>query len=59
MHLFFENVVPNLVKLWSGKFKGLNAGSEDYEIDEDTLYVHIHELAPFPRGIGQGGAQPV
>ncbi|KAJ7342356.1 hypothetical protein DFH08DRAFT_632744, partial [Mycena albidolilacea] len=21
MHLFFENIVPNLVKLWSGKFK--------------------------------------
>jgi hypothetical protein len=36
MHLFFENVVPNLVKLWSGKFKGLDTGTENYEIPEDV-----------------------
>ncbi|KAF7340818.1 hypothetical protein MSAN_02111100 [Mycena sanguinolenta] len=36
MHLLFENVIPNLVKLWSGKFKGLDTGTEDYEIDEET-----------------------
>jgi hypothetical protein len=36
MHLFFENIVPNLVKLWSGKFKHLDVGSEDYEIDSDV-----------------------
>lgn len=32
MHLFFENVVRILVKLWSGAFKGLDVGTEDYEI---------------------------
>lgn len=32
MHLLFENVVKNLVNLWMGKFKGLDAGKEDYII---------------------------
>lgn len=32
MHLLFENVVKNLVYLWMGKFKGLDAGREDYII---------------------------
>jgi hypothetical protein len=32
MHIFSENTIPALVKLWSGKFKGLDVGSEDYEI---------------------------
>jgi hypothetical protein len=32
MHLFSENVIQNLVHLWMGKFKGLDVGSEDYEI---------------------------
>jgi hypothetical protein len=36
MHLFFENIIPNLVKLWSGKFKGVDSGCEDYEIDDDV-----------------------
>jgi hypothetical protein len=31
-HLFCENVIPNLVSLWTGKYKGLDTGSEDYEI---------------------------
>ncbi|KAJ7466344.1 hypothetical protein FB451DRAFT_1137915 [Mycena latifolia] len=34
MHLLFENDIPNLVAHWSGKFKGLDAGSQDYEISE-------------------------
>jgi hypothetical protein len=33
MHLFCENAAPNLVELWTGKFKGLDAGMEDYELD--------------------------
>jgi hypothetical protein len=41
MHLFFENMIPNLVKLWSGKFKGLDTGSEDYEIAEETWDIMI------------------
>jgi Transposase family tnp2 len=32
MHLLFENVVKNLVYLWMGKFKGLDAGKEDFII---------------------------
>ena len=32
MHLFLENVIPNLVKLWTGSFKNLDAGSEQYEL---------------------------
>ncbi|KAF7372602.1 hypothetical protein MVEN_00123100 [Mycena venus] len=32
MHLFFENIVKNLIDLWRGNFKGLDVGSEDYEI---------------------------
>ena len=31
-HLFLENDVPNLVDFWTGQFKGLGAGSEDFEI---------------------------
>lgn len=34
MHLFFENVVKNLVNLWMGKFKGLESGREEYIIPE-------------------------
>jgi hypothetical protein len=39
MHLLFENVVKNLVHLWMGKFKGLDAGIEDYIIPD-----HIWKL---------------
>jgi hypothetical protein len=33
MHLFFENIIPNLIKFWSGKFKG---GCEPYEISKEV-----------------------
>lgn len=36
MHLFLENVVQNLVKLWMGKFKKLDVGCEDYKISEEV-----------------------
>jgi hypothetical protein len=36
MHLFLENIIPTLVKLWMGKFKGLNVGSGNYEIAEEV-----------------------
>ncbi|KAF7334036.1 hypothetical protein MVEN_02309100 [Mycena venus] len=42
MHLFFENIIPNLVKLWSGKYKGLDTGREDYEIS-DEVWTKIWE----------------
>jgi hypothetical protein len=32
MHLLYENVVKNLVKLWKGKFKKLDDGTQDYII---------------------------
>ncbi|KAH6897835.1 hypothetical protein BKA70DRAFT_1031463, partial [Coprinopsis sp. MPI-PUGE-AT-0042] len=32
MHLLLENIIPNLISLWTGKFKGLDTGTEDYEI---------------------------
>lgn len=32
MHLFLENVAQNLIKLWIGEFKGLDTGTEDYEL---------------------------
>jgi hypothetical protein len=36
MHLFVENIIPNLVKFWSGKYKGLDCRREDYELSEDV-----------------------
>ncbi|KAG2121440.1 hypothetical protein DEU56DRAFT_713257, partial [Suillus clintonianus] len=36
MHLFLENVVPTLVNLWTGRFKGLDSGFENYEISDDV-----------------------
>ena len=32
MHLIWENLLPNLILLWTGKFKGLDEGSEFYEL---------------------------
>ena len=36
MHLLFENVVRNLVNLWMGKFKNLDAGAGDYILPSDV-----------------------
>jgi len=33
MHLIWENVVPTLVHLWTGDFKGIDEGKEEYQID--------------------------
>jgi hypothetical protein len=30
MHLIWENLIPNLLDLWTNDFKGLDAGREDY-----------------------------
>jgi hypothetical protein len=32
MHLIFENVMKNLILLWTGEFKGLDEGSGDYHL---------------------------
>ncbi|KAF9073420.1 hypothetical protein BDP27DRAFT_1381742 [Rhodocollybia butyracea] len=39
MHMF-ENIVPNLILLWKGKFKGIHG---DYEIDTDIWEQIGHE----------------
>jgi hypothetical protein len=32
MHLIWENLIPNLVSLWTGDFKGMDQGRESYEL---------------------------
>jgi hypothetical protein len=32
MHLIWENLIPNLSELWTGTFKGLDEGSEQYQL---------------------------
>ena len=34
MHLIYENLIPNLVLLWTGEFKGLDEGTEQYQLDK-------------------------
>ncbi|KZT63404.1 hypothetical protein DAEQUDRAFT_719469 [Daedalea quercina L-15889] len=36
MHLVWENVLKNLVSLWTGEYKGLDSGTEDYVLDPDV-----------------------
>lgn len=36
MHLFLENIIPALIKLWMGKYKGLDVGEGNYEIAEEV-----------------------
>ena len=36
MHLVFENLVPNLLRHYTGDFKGLDAGVESYELPKST-----------------------
>ena len=33
MHLIWENLIPNLILLWTGKFKGLDEGRESYHLN--------------------------
>jgi hypothetical protein len=35
MHLIFENLIPNLVRHYTGTFKNLDCGIEDYQIPQD------------------------
>lgn len=34
MHLIWENLIKNLVLLWTGEFKGLDEGNQSYELAE-------------------------
>jgi len=36
MHLIWENCIDNLILLWTGKFKGLDEGCEQYELDSSV-----------------------
>ena len=36
MHLIFENLVPNLIRHYTGEFKGLDAGTESYELQKSV-----------------------
>lgn len=60
MHLLFENVVKNLVHLWTGRFKGLDDGVYDYiipehiweEIGAETVAAVRNIPAAFVRALG-------
>ncbi|KAJ6451860.1 hypothetical protein C8R47DRAFT_998293, partial [Mycena vitilis] len=62
MHLFFENIVRILVNFWSGNFKGMDVGSEDYEIApevweeiwKETAEAVKHIPAQFVRSMAGG-----
>jgi len=59
MHLLFENVVPNLVHLWMGRFKGLDEGVEDFilskkiwdQIGEETVAAVKNIPSAFVRSL--------
>lgn len=42
MHLIWENLIPNLIALWSGSFKGLTNGKHNYEF-HPTVWKAIGE----------------
>jgi hypothetical protein len=42
MHLFWENLVKNLVLLWTGNFKGLDDGRESYQLSQ-SIWEAISE----------------
>ncbi|KAJ7026055.1 hypothetical protein C8F04DRAFT_1298344, partial [Mycena alexandri] len=60
LHLFIEGNVLNLIHLWSGRYKGLDTGNEDYEIPdavwetiwEETAAAVEHLPASFVRVLG-------
>ncbi|OBZ65551.1 hypothetical protein A0H81_14386 [Grifola frondosa] len=35
MHLIWENLLKNLIALWTGEFKGLDEGAEEYQLYPD------------------------
>ncbi|KAH7904628.1 hypothetical protein BJ138DRAFT_1018871 [Hygrophoropsis aurantiaca] len=36
MHLIWENVIKNLILLWTGEYKGMDTGQESYELGKDV-----------------------
>ncbi|KIJ50085.1 hypothetical protein M422DRAFT_44537 [Sphaerobolus stellatus SS14] len=45
MHLLFDNIIPNMVDLWSGSYKGLDEGSGDYELPANVWSAVGEETA--------------
>ncbi|KAH9930109.1 uncharacterized protein B0H18DRAFT_873442 [Fomitopsis serialis] len=39
MHLVWENVIKNLVALWTGQYRELDSGREDYELSPETWKI--------------------
>ena len=39
MHIVWENVVKNLILLWSGEFKGLDVGSGSYQLGQPVWHA--------------------
>ena len=44
-HLLLENIIPNLINLWTGQFKGLDTGDEPYNIQPYIWQEIGHETA--------------
>ncbi|KAI0822204.1 hypothetical protein BC628DRAFT_706526 [Trametes gibbosa] len=44
MHLIWENIMKNLMHLWTGEYKSLETGTEDYQI-ESTVWDAIGEAS--------------
>ncbi|THU76250.1 hypothetical protein K435DRAFT_739434 [Dendrothele bispora CBS 962.96] len=36
MHLIWENLIKNLIKLWTGQFKGMDCGTGDYQFEKEV-----------------------
>ena len=59
-HLFLENVIPNLVDLWTGQFKGLESPVNEFRITanvwdkiaEETIAAVKHIPTAFVRVLG-------
>lgn len=59
MHLLLENIIPNLLDLWMGRYKGLDTGTGNYEIPlniwnkiaEESVNATEHIPAEFTRVI--------
>ena len=50
-HLFLENIIPNLVDFWTGQFKDLGTGKEDFEIAPEIWQEIGRETAAAVRHI--------
>ncbi|KAF7343660.1 hypothetical protein MSAN_01987300 [Mycena sanguinolenta] len=56
MHLIWENLVPNLILLWTNEFKGLDKGSEDYTIDK-AIWGGNRAFGARVPNLAKGGSQ--